>query len=349
MRAVTIGVIALALCQAGGLGVLLAGDVGVLLAADAPAVTVAVLRGDGVLVPIVTRTGNKWTNTWPVPLKAADVPLALDGIPRRWWGKPGPATTWHAWQIDGATSEIAVERPTWYLAHCQQGVGLKTSLTARPPVPPPTVQPYPKLGLASTSPLAFKRIEPVDQGDPMWTKVTDAAGAAISKAEDEMDGRIVNSLPQLKHPTPAAERARVAARVEALYRRPWAAGQSLYYVEATKRYGMPPLSADRRDATPSSKEGCSVMTFANGFFVAAADGAIPPAPLNVRVTSCDYDTVSLILPLGAVGEGKAQVWIGQVTGWDYESYAGFRWDEGAGKIADVFFTHGGWCAEPRGW
>ena len=38
------------------------------------------------------------------------------------------------------------------------------------------------------------------------------------------------------------------------------------------------------------------MTFANGFFVAGADGVVPPPTLNVRVTSCDYDAVSLILP-----------------------------------------------------
>ena len=247
MRAVIIGVSALTLCLAGGLGVL--------QAAYTPPVTIAVLRGDGVLVPIVTRTDSKWTNTWPVPLKAADVPLGLDGIPKRWWGKPGPTPTWHAWQIDGVTSEVAVERPSWYLAHCQQGVGLKTSLTARPPVPPPTVQPYPKLGLASTSPLAFKQIQPIDQGDPIWMKVADAVGAAISKAEDEMDRRpVINSVPQPKHPTPAAERAKVSTRVEALYRVPQGAGQSLYYVEATKRYGMPPLPADRKAPAPSPKE-----------------------------------------------------------------------------------------------
>jgi len=342
MRAVLIGVSALALC--------LAGSLGVLQAAYTPAVTIAVLRGDGVLVPIVTRTGNKWTNTWPAPLKAADVPLGLDGIPKRWWGKAGATTSWHAWQIDGTTSEVAVERPTWYLAHCQQGVGLKTSLTARPPVPPPTVQPYPKLGLASTSPLAFKPIQPVDQSDPMWTKVADAVGAATSKAEDEIDRRrVINSVPQPKHPTPAAERAKVSAHVEALYRVAYTGGQSLYYVEATKRYGMPPLPADRQAATPSPKDGCSVMTFASGFFVAAADGAIRPPSLNVRVASCDYDGVSLMLPLGAVGDGKEQVWIGQVTGWDYEAYAGFRWNEEPAQIADVFFTHGGWCVPPEGW
>jgi len=212
------------------------------------------------------------------------------------------------------------------------------------------VQPYPKLGLASTAPLAFKRIEPIDQSDPMWMKVVDAVGAATSKAEDALGGPPqMNVVWQPKHPTPAADRAKVSARVEALYRVPYTGGQSLYYVEATKRYGMPPLPADRKSAAPSPKAGCSVMTFANGFFVAGADGVIAPAPLNVRVTSCDYDTVSLILPLAAVGEGKAQVWIGQVTGWDYEAYAGFRWDEEQGKIADVFFTHGGWCVPPEGW
>ena len=335
MRAVVLGLSAPALCLAGSLGMLRA-DFG-------PAVTIAVLRGDGVLVPIVTRTGSKWTNTWPVPEKAVDVPLGLDGIPKGWWGKPGLTTTWHAWQIDGVTSEIKVEQPTWYLAHCQQGVGLKTSLTARPPVPPPTVQPYPKLGLASTSPLPFKPIAPIDQGDPMWMKIVDAVGAATNKAEDAMATPArMNAFGEPMHPTPAADRAKVATRVEALYRVPYKAGQSLYYVEATKRYGMPPLPADSKAAVASPRQGCSVMTFTNGFFLVGADGAIPPPSLNVRVTSCEYDTVSLILPLAVVGEGDALVWIGQVTGWDYESYAGFRWGE-QGKIEDVFFTHGGWC------
>lgn len=341
MRSVILGVSALGACLAGG--------VAVLQAAYTPAVTIAVVRGDGVLVPIITRDGSKWTNTWPVPAKAQEVPLGLDGIPRKWWGKPGATKTWHAWQIDGVTSDVAVEKPTWYLAHCQQGLGLKTSLTARPPLPAPTVQPYPKLGLASTSPIAFTRIEPVDQSDSMWMKVVDAVGAATDKAENAMDGRPrMNTTFQPKHPTPAADRAKVPTRIESLYRIPWGAGQSLYYVEATKRYGMPPIPAGGKAVAPTPKNGCSVMTFANGFFVADGGGKIPPPDLNVRVTTCDYDGVSLMLPLAAIGEGKDRVWIGQMTGWDYEAYSGFRWDD-SGKIADVFFTHGGWCVEPPGW
>ncbi len=341
MRAVILGASALVLC--------LGGSFGVLRAADTPAVTVAVLRGDGILIPIATRQRSKWIQTWPVPAKAADVPLGLDGIPKRWWGKPGATTTWHAWQIDGTTSDVAVERPTWYLAHCQQGIGLKTALTARPPVPPPTMQPYPKLGLASTAPLAFRRIVPIDQSDAKWMPIVDKVSEAVNKAEDAMTGIPSMRAPTLlKHPTPAADRAKVATRVESLYRLALAGGRTLYYVEATKRYGMPPIPADRNAKAPTPKGGCSVMSFGNGFFLVDADGKIPTPTLDVRLSSCDYDTVSLMLPLGAIVDGERHVWIGQVTGWDYESFAGFQWNRESGKIADVFFTRGGWCAGDGG-
>jgi hypothetical protein len=338
MRAVILGASALSLCLAGGLGVL--------HAADSPGiVTIAVLRGDGILIPIATRSGSKWTNTWPVPAKAADVPLGLDGIPKRWWGKPGATATWHAWQVDGTTADVATERPTWYLAHCQQGIGLKTALTARPPVPPPTTQPYPKLGLASTAPLPFRRIQPIDQSDAMWMRIADKVGEVMNKAEDGMGVPRMGVEYQLAHPIPAAERAKVSTRIESLYRLEHGSGRALYYVEATKRYGMPPLAADVRTKAPTPRRGCSLMTFGNGFFVIGADGVMAAPTLDVRQSSCDYDTVSLILPLAAIGEDAEQVWIGQLTGWDYESYAGFRWDAEQNRIVDVFKIHGGDCAE----
>jgi hypothetical protein len=343
MRAVLLGASAVALCVAGSLGAL--------HAADPPAVTIAVLRGDGVLIPIVTRSGSKWTHTWPVPVKAADVPLALDGIPKRWWGKPGPTTTWHAWQIDGSTAAVVVERPTWYLAHCQQGVGLKTPLTAQPPLPPPTRQPYPKLGLASTTALAFRRIEPVDQNDRMRMSIADAVDQVMQKAEASMNGMPdMNDGTRPMHPAPAAERAKVSTRVESLYRLPFDGGGVLHYVEATRRYGMPPSPADRKAAAATPQGGCSAMTFASGFFLVGADGTIPAPALDVRLTSCDYDRVSLMLPLAAIDDGRGTpLWIGQVTGWDYEAYGGFRWNAAQGKIADVFFTLGGSCVDPGGW
>jgi hypothetical protein len=342
MRVVMLGVSALVIC--------LGGTLGVLHAADPPAVTIAVLRGDGILIPIATRTGTKWLNTWPEPAKAADVPLELDDIPKRWWGKPGPTTRWHAWQIDGTTSEVAAERPSWYLAHCQQGVGLRTPLTARPPLPPPTVQPYPKLGLASTSPVAFRRIEPVDQTDPMWITVAGQVDLAMQAGEQRMNGMpAINEPPRPMHPIGPAERATVAPRIESLYRLPLEGGRALYYVEATKRYGMPSMPADKPVKAPTPRGGCSVMTFGNGFFLVGADGVVPKPTLRTSLSSCDYDAVSLMLPLGGIVEGGRHVWIGQITGWDYESYVGFRWDAESARIAELFGARGGWCVDDDGW
>jgi hypothetical protein len=322
------------------------GSLAVLRAADPQPVTIAVLRGDGVLIPIVTRTGVKWTHTWPVPTKDPDVPLALDEIPKRWWGKGGPVTRWHAWQIDGSTSEIVTQKPTWYLAHCQQGVGLTTSLTARPPLPPPTVQPYPKLGLAATTALPFRRIEPLDQNAPVWMRVVDTVTAAMTKAEDEMKGTPMSGgLPP--HPIEKAERAKVPVRVESLYRAPLGPGRFLYYVEATKRYGMPKLVADRQSKLPAPKKGCWTMTFGQGWFVGSADGGAPMTIANLvsRVVDCEYSGTQLMLPLAALGDVTPPVWIVQFTGWDNESFAVMRWDAEKKDAEIAFLTSGGFCAD----
>jgi hypothetical protein len=345
MRAVILGLAAIAATFLTSLAVL---D-----AADSGAVTFAVIRGDGVLIPIVTRNGTKWAHTWPVPVKSADIPLTLDGIPKRWWGKTGPTTTWHAWTPDGVTRDVTVDRPTWYLAHCQQGVGLKTKLTIPPPLPPPDVQPYPKLGLASSAPVAFRTIEPIDESLPLWDAIRARIATAIGKAENEMDGKPrVNVGIMPKHPFPEAERAKVETRLEALYRLPLEGSRFLYYYEAAKRYGMPTLEADGKAPAPTPDEdGCSRMIFAQGWLVIGADGNVPVAePEDVRFSSCHYDDVQVMLPLGSVLDGSKPIWIGQLTGHENESFLVLRWDETAKKPKPVFHTHGGWCgADDGGW
>jgi hypothetical protein len=316
----------------------------VLQAADTPAVTIAVLRGDGVLVPIATRRGTSWTHTWPVPAKKPDVPLALDDVPKRWWGRPGPTASWYAWQIDGSTSRVTVERPIWYLAHCQQGIGLQTSLTARPPLPPPTIQPYPKLGVASTSELPFRRIEPVDQRDALWKPVADAVATELAKAEDKMGLPLMNVEATRLHPFSKEARAKAPVKVEALYRAPLADGRVLYYVEATKQYGMPPLAAESKAPAPTPRAGCSVMTFGQGWFVAREGEPIKPK-MVARLSSCDYADVQLMLPLAFVPDSTDPVWIGQLTGWNNESYVVMRWDPSQADAVPVYQTHGGWCLD----
>jgi hypothetical protein len=344
MRTVIPGVSAVALCLAGGLGVL--------RAADPRPITFAVLRGDGILIPFATRTGDRWTQTWPVPLKKPDIPLALDEVPKRWWGKAGPTTTWHAWTIDGTTTQVRVERPEWYLARCQQGVGLKTGLTARPPVPPPTVQPYPKLGLAASAPAAFEAVEVLDEGAPFWAAIRASVATALARAEDEMKRtplQIANGG-GFSHPFPPEERAKVAVRLESLYRIPLAGGRGLHFFEATKRYGMPPLAAGERSRAETPRDGCGLMAFAFGWLVVAADGTLGDPDLRAELTDCDYGASVLMLPLGYLPDPGGALWFAQETSWDAEAYTVLRVDPTSGMPEVEITTHGGVCPEPgTGW
>ena len=166
----------------------------------------------------------------------------------------------------------AAERPTWHLAHCQQGVGLQTADRASASAAANGAA-LPEARPASTSPLPT-RIEPVDQGDPMWMQVADAVGAATSKAEDEMDGGGWSWLRPAAEASDARRRARqgVGPRRGAVSRRSTAAASRS---TTSRRRSATACRCRRRPAdAPSPKGAVRVMTFANGFFVAGADGVI---------------------------------------------------------------------------
>jgi hypothetical protein len=175
MRAVIVGAIVASSCVAGSLHQL--------WAAEPQPVTFAVVRGDGILIPFATRTGNRWTNAWPSPEKRVGVPVRFDDLPRRWWGKAGPSSTWRAWSAAGGVTSVTVDRPAWYATYCQQGVGLQSSLTGPPPLPPATVNPYPKLGLAATGDVAFRRIESLDSRHPIGAALLDVLAKPFADAE----------------------------------------------------------------------------------------------------------------------------------------------------------------------
>ena len=110
---------------------------------------------------------------------------------------------------------------------------------------------------------------------------------------------------------------------------------------------MPPIAAGRAAKMPSPrKDGCGVMSFVAGWFVAGTEGTVPTPKLDeLRVVGCDYDTVALMLPLGYVEDGANPLWIAQLTGWENESFVVLRWDAEKGVPALEFQTHGGWCVE----
>jgi hypothetical protein len=320
MRAVRIGAIVASAAIAASLHQL--------RAAEPPPITIAVVRGDGILIPFATRTGDRWTNTWPTPAGRIDIPVRLADLPKPWWGKAGPAATWHAWFVDGGSATATVDRPAWYLSYCQHGVGLQTGVTARPPLAPQTVRPYPKLGLAATGEVAFQRIESLDSRHPIGAALLDVLAKPFRDSEAREYLALANPGPDESSLRPARPPVQQpgALRLDGLHRMPRSDGQFLYYYEVSRRYpeataASPASAGPGRHAAPDT---CAGVSFATGWFVGTATKVPAGIPVRVDLMSCDYDRALLMQPLGSLTDGRGAYWIAQMSGWDRERYVVLR-------------------------
>lgn len=319
--------------------------------ADEPSIapfTLAIVRQDAIVVPFATWNGKEWSNTWPVPEKEVDTPISMAEVPKRWWGKAAPIDAWHVWQVDGSTTEARVAAPTWFPAHCQQALGLRTTLSVRPPLPPPRVQPYPKIGVASSRRLAFQSIETRDTSSPVARAL---AKSLETIAADDEDREAISYLGSSgwKHPYDNVARRRVPVRVEALYRTPAGApGVFIHYFEAVKRYA--PIGASPAARTPAqgAEPPCEVITVITGWVVARDDDtSVKPSSWRTRMTSCDYESVDVMLPLAYVVLSDQPVWIAQLSGWGRERYVVMNPQAKDDALRMLWATPGGVCASGR--
>jgi hypothetical protein len=319
-------------------------------------VTIAIVRQDGILVPFAAWTGKSWENPWPVPTKEADTPITLDELPRRWWSKAtGPVDRWYASLVDGTADVVKTTSPAWFPAHCQQGIGLRTTLAVRKPVPPLRIQPYPKIGVAMSRRLPLAPIEPLDPASPTGTALMASLPSLVDRDEDE-EAKRYQMTSRWKHPYNEAGRRRIPIAIEALYRAPTAPGESVVYFEAVKRY--PPVAGPAKDARDADRprdptrtgqqreQPCEVATFVWGW-ATVLDGAtkISPRTRHTTMTSCDFNTVDVMLPLASMSVGTQRLWIVQLSGWGRERYVLID-PEIAIETNVVWNVPGGQCA-PR--
>jgi len=305
-------------------------------------VTFAILRQDGTVIPFASWDGKRWGNSWPVPLKRIDVPISFNEIPKRWWQPLGPVATWHAWQVDGSQFEARVTAPTWLPAHCLQAVGLRTSLPPRGPTPPLRLQPYPKVGVATSRPLALESISVVPLDAPVVRVLIEAIETQV-RTDEEKEARQYLAESGWQHPYEADARRRTPLKVEALYRTPLDPSRSLYYFEAAKRYA-PRSAVGRQKTTPAPPaDPCEVATFVSGWFEAGPSGtAVTIKTSQTRMTSCDYESVDVMLPLAHLTLDGRQLWIAQFSGWDRERYLLIDPQRPLGQTV-VWSTPGGRC------
>jgi hypothetical protein len=266
---------------------------------------IAVLRRDGVVSPFAAYDGKHWTAPWPVDVHAIDLPIDVQGIPSKWWGKAGAVSEMTAW-VDGVNrGPVHLLRPALLPLMCERRIAVISDYHGQPTEAPSLLPPYPKDGLAVTGTQRVEPIEILSAQSREWAPTAKYLAAEFNRAEQEA----IRAFTDWDHPVSPEERRQIPVELEAMYRAPMdEAGWTAYYVEAVKRY------------TPQVEDdGCGLVTSASGW-MAVGPGGKRAAKLNARVTYCDRRDVTYMLPLGLIPVDGRSYWAFQLSGFGREGY-----------------------------
>ena len=210
------------------------------------------------MTPFAAFDGKRWDAPWPSDLLGIpEVPVSLDQVPRRWWGKAGAPVGMSVWADGSRRGSLSLERPTTLRVMCDARLALASDYQSREAAPPATVQPYPKDGLAISGTQPIEAIEIVPRTAPEWNSIA----MKLIELADRAETGAIDLLPKWKHPFARRERQKTPVEIEMLYRAPMdAAGWTAYYVEAIKRY--PPGPED---------DGCGLVTSVKGWITSGPD------------------------------------------------------------------------------
>lgn len=291
---------------------------------------IAAVRADGVIVPFAEHDDGYWRPVWSgvETGRTREVPLTLEDVKSRWWGRDGPALQWWLWRQPGVAEAIAVTGPRAVATPCAAQVGLATSYQSPAPLPPATTAPYPKAGLATTAPIDFQPIVALPKDAPVWSRIEAAVAREFPRAEQ---GELYAML--WAHPTPSRERANATLDLQTVWHVP---GAPFYYYEAMRRY------PERN--TPRGEEPCDLVTYVAGYLWDDGSDALISAGSSALVSYCHLERAVFMWPLGAIREGTRTYWVIQMAGWNAESYAVVETMPARGDVR-VRLTHeAGACA-----
>lgn len=267
--------------------------------------TIGVLRRDGVVTPFATFDGKKWASPWPANLRFMDLPISLETVPTKWWGKTGPLERMTLWSGGANRGEVRLERPATVQIMCSRALGLRSTYASPLPAPIPTEHSYPKDGLVVSGRTPVEPISPVASGSAEWT----ATALLLADPFDAAEAKAAKAFTDWKHPVPRSERRKVPLALEALYKAPMdAPGWFAYRFQAVKRYAPRPGKGD-----------CDLVSSANGWIAVGPDRHW--TELTARVTYCDRMDDIFTLPLGLIRAAGRSYWIYQLSGYDREGYA----------------------------
>jgi hypothetical protein len=267
--------------------------------------TIGLLRRDGVVTPFATFDGKTWTSPWPADLQSLSVPISLDTVPGKWWGKAGALTEMTLWAGGERHGTVRLERPATVRIMCSARAGLRSNYVSSLPVPPPIERSFPKDGLVVSGSTAVDPIMVVPRSSPEWQ----TSEVGMVKAFDEAETTAAQSFTQWKHPVERPQRRQVPVELEALYKAPMdAPGWVAYRFQAVKRYAPQPADGN-----------CGLRSSGVGWIAVGPNGK-HWTQLAVDITYCDRMDDVITLPFGLIRAGGRSYWVYQLSGYDREGY-----------------------------
>lgn len=279
----------------------MAASLAVVTAADPrPVFSVGALRRDGIVIPFATYDKNHWETNWPVPKLDVMVPVDLRAVPSGWWGPTPALRTWDAWIGRATPQPVDVTQLDWVDVHCVRQVGLKTTYRSDRPLPAPTIQPYPKDGLAVSPRQPVEPIELLSSSDREVQALANDVRVAFNKAEREVESQYGHSIKR-------QAREGIDPEIEAVY----AFGHEprVYYIEATRSY---------RKLGQAAGE-CVEMAFGTGWFSREGETTRSIATV-LDLLRCDRYGASYMFPFGVLRLNGKLFWLAQFSGWDRERF-----------------------------
>jgi hypothetical protein len=289
---------------------------------------VGVLRRDGVLLPFASYDG-KWELSWPTSVRDMELPITLDAVPKRWWGGDMPQS-WTLWLPDGsAPVKLVPSAPIAIIVGVEKRLGLRTGFVSNEPVPMPFTVPYPKEGIAISGDVKVTQISTVSKRAAAFRDLSTSLKDDIDGAEERAVDK-TRASSRWVHPIPASQRKATTAELEAWYTSVLVQpGFGVSYIEAVKKY--PPGEED---------EGCGLETFISGWIYSNTRQPRPKTTLTARITYCDRNGVTYMLPLANITVNNRTHWVFQMSSWETEWYSVVEATPGRVRFVAEYFGGG---------
>lgn len=273
---------------------------------------VAIVRDDGVMLPVATFDRGRWRLPWPGPQKEADVPVRLEDCPLAWWGLPTRPRQWTLHTREESPRIVSVDRPVVMFSYCRQQVALASRDAARTWWRPAEGPRAPKHGVAVTG-AAVEVVLPreVAPESPEGRALLDGVQRTFNNEERLM---LAHDYFAVYQPSvEAAQRDRMPVRALSIHAGPGRSGE-VYFVELERRY---PRKA------PESLQWCDEVTFMAGWVRQATDGRLDLSLVERGVTSCLLDSVLRATPHAVFRTSKGPAWLVELSRAAAEGYAIF--------------------------